>query len=549
MEQKQPLLSILMPAIRPERWDSLFNSIVGSLESGTNFELILVSPNRLPEHLVGLVNIKYITDFGSPTRCFNIALEVAEGKYVTWGADDGTYLPGALKRVLERLESVNDEKQVIALTQMEDQHVYDKEFCRINKHAQLSSPHIKDDYVLFPTAVMHTKFMQEVGGLDCQFQGHAMAHIDFAIRAQTLGAKVEFEPHLCLKLTHMMGPSGDHGPIHYSQLQEDEPRFRQVYSVDNTERIHKLATPSFIQNWKEQEDVWHWRFKRGDNLRPQSDNPVNKYDITVFLGGIRPFLWENLYKSIAASLPRHSFQLIIAGYQPPTKEFSDKNYPNFKFIKDFGGPSRGAQLASIFAESELITLGADDATYRPGILSDAIDNFYKWEKESGKKDFVLGVKYGEGGNLMGDHYWTAWHHPPLQLIGIPRNAPMVLNTIMKRKFFEECGGYDCKTFSTCNWGGHDLYQKLITQYDIGFKFHPQHVMECTWSVEAAGVNNDHAPVAEADHYQYPKSDYVAFREKYIQFEPNAKSKNIKHSWKDAERVWSKRFSIEVKEGQ
>lgn len=546
MQQEKPLLSILMPAIRPERWDSLFQSIVGSLESGTNFELILVSPNRLPESLVGLVNIKYITDFGSPTRCFNIALEAAEGKYVTWGADDGTYLPGALKKVLLKLEEGNDEKQVIALTQVEDRHVYDKDFCRINKHDQLSSPHIKDHYVLFPTAVMHTKFMQDVGGLDCQFQGHAMAHIDFAIRAQELGAKVEFEPNLCLQLTHMMGPSGDHGPIHYSQIQEDEPRFKVVYSVDNTERIHKLATPSFISNWKQQEDVWHWRFQRST---PASKNVYsdNKYDITIFLGGIRPFLWENLYNSIVASTPRHTFQLIIAGHLPPTSQFMSKGYPNFKYIKDYGGPSRGAQLASVFAESTLVTLGADDATYRPGVLSDAIDNFYKWEQESGKKEFVLGVKYGEGGNMMGDHYWTAWYHSPLQLIGIPKNSPMVLNTIMRRKFFEECSGYDCETFSTCNWGGHDLYQKLFTQYDIGFKFHTEHILECTWSVEAAGVNNDHTPVYEADHYQLPSSDYKVFREKYIKYSPNDNCKNKKHSWKDAERVWSKRFQIDLKE--
>lgn len=541
----KPLLSILMPAIRPERWTSLFNSIVNSLESGNNFELILVSPNRLPETLEGLGNIKYVTDFGSPTRCFNIALEMAEGKYVTWGADDGTYLPGALKKVLEKLESANDEKLVIALTQMEDQHVYDKEFCRINKHAQLSSPHIKDDYVLFPTAVMRTKFMEEVGGLDCQFQGHAMAHIDFAIRAQTLGAKVEFEPNLCLKLTHMMGPSGDHGPIHYSQIQEDEPRFRQVYSVDNTERIHKLATPSFVSNWKEQEDVWHWRFKRGNNS-PQPSDPNNKYDITIFLGGIRPFLWENLYNSIAASLPRHSFQLIIAGYLPPTKEFSDKGYPNFKFIKDFGGPARGAQIAAQLAEGKLCHLGADDATYIPGVLSNAIDQYYQLEKETSSEyaGAIIGIKYGEGGNLMPDHYWRAWHHPPLQLAGIPMDSPMVLNSIMDTKKFIASGGYDCVTYGTCNWGGHDMYQKLIYRNKFNFKFHPFHAMECTWKLEGPGVHNDHGPIAAADDYTYTKSDYVKFTGKYnnnlITDSPISFG-----NWKESERIWSRRFSIEV----
>jgi hypothetical protein len=62
----------------------------------------------------------------------------------------------------------------------------------------------------------------------------------------------------------MMGPSGDHGPIHWSQLQEDEPLLKATYSVDNTDRINKLANRNNVSNWKEQEEVWHWRFQRGD---------------------------------------------------------------------------------------------------------------------------------------------------------------------------------------------------------------------------------------------------------------------------------------------
>jgi hypothetical protein len=261
---EKPLLSILMPAIRPERWDGLFRSIIESIESSSDFELILVSPKELPDSLANFANIKYITDFGSPTRCFNIALENAEGTYVTWGADDGAYVPGKLRKVINNLINSKDYKKIIALSQMEDTHVYNKDFCRINSHHQLTSPHIGDSFVLFPTAVMHTDFMRDVGGLDCRFQGHAMAHIDFAIRAQTLGAKVEFEPDICLKLTHMMGPSGDHGPIHWSQLQEDEPLFKATYSVDNTDRINKLANRKNVSNWKEQEEVWHWRFQKGE---------------------------------------------------------------------------------------------------------------------------------------------------------------------------------------------------------------------------------------------------------------------------------------------
>lgn len=254
-----------MPAIRPDRWENLYKSIALSLESVDDFELIIVGPYLLPKSIEGVANIKYISDLGSPSRCFNIAIEHAEGTYITWGADDGLYVEGKLRKVLNNLIKANNNKKVIALSQMEDRHVYDKEFCRINKHDQLRSPFINDSFVLFPTAVMTTSFMREIGGLDCRFQGHAMAHIDLAIRAQTLGANVEFEPEICLKLSHMMGTSGDHAPIHHSQLQEDEPLFRATYSTDNTARIKAMLGPSNISNWKNQEEVWHWRFQKVNN--------------------------------------------------------------------------------------------------------------------------------------------------------------------------------------------------------------------------------------------------------------------------------------------
>jgi len=272
-----------------------------------------------------------------------------------------------------------------------------------------------------------------------------------------------------------------------------------------------------------------------------------KTDLTIFLGGIRPFLWESLYNSLIESCGKYKFQLVICGPSKPPNSLLAR--ANFKFIKDFGGPSRGAQIAAQFAEGKLITLGADDATYRPKVLERAIDNFYSLEEKNPGKDVVLGIKYGEGGNLMGDHYWTAWYHPPLQLNGIPRSSPMVLNSIMRPELFEKCGGYDCKVFSTCNWGGHDLYQRLVNKYNVVFDFHPEHAMECTWKLEDAGTYNDHGPVAEADDYRYPNSDYRAFSEKYSKKDPNQNcletDKNL--SWTDAERFWSKRFKEIVQE--
>ena len=272
----------------------------------------------------------------------------------------------------------------------------------------------------------------------------------------------------------------------------------------------------------------------------------SKFDIGVFLGGIRPQLWMGLYESLKKSCDRHTFQLVVAGpYSPPVEMLS---FSNFKFIKDWGGPARGAQLAVSFVESYIATLGADDALYRPGVLSNAIDH-YNSLKETKLSDtvvdIVLGLKYGEGGNMMGDSYWKAWTHPPLQLQGIPKSAPMVLNSIANT-FKYQRSGYDLRNFSTCNWGGHDMYHRWLykpptLETQSYFEFHPEHVMECTWKLDAAGVNNDHQPIAEADDYRIPTSDYKTFHMMY-QGKLEGKKNEIS-DWRHGERIWSKRFKV------
>ena len=67
-----PELSIILPSIRPERLQKVYDSILKS--TSAEFELIIISPYPLPESLEKYKNIKYVRDFGNPTRCHNIGL-------------------------------------------------------------------------------------------------------------------------------------------------------------------------------------------------------------------------------------------------------------------------------------------------------------------------------------------------------------------------------------------------------------------------------------------------------------------------------------------
>jgi len=256
----KPKLSVLLPAIRPNRWDTVYRSIVAGLRS-EDFELILVTPYNLPSPLEKYKNIKLVIDYGSPVRCFNIALELAEGKYCTWGADDGTWLPGSLDDCIKQLDRNSDIKTIMALPQMESQRYYAPDSCKINNIPEISSPLIPDSFVFLPTAIFHTKYLAELGGLDCSYNGHAMAHIDVSIRAQHDGAKVSWYRNVGIHLTHMPGTSGDHAPMHFSQINEDEPLYRSRYK--NPE--YKIVTKLPLNNWKQSPNIWHHRFLENNN--------------------------------------------------------------------------------------------------------------------------------------------------------------------------------------------------------------------------------------------------------------------------------------------
>jgi len=248
-------LSILMPAIRPERWVDLYKSILSSTKR--KFEIILVSPYALPKELEKGSNIKYVKDFGSPNRCFNIALMLAEGKYCTWGADDGLYQPGVLDKAINILEETDGEKTIISMATIEAARHYSEEFCFINKHDEIKSPFIPDDYRLLALGMIRTNYFKKLGGVNCMFEAHAMGHLDLSIRAQNDGADFIFLKDIAMKLTHMPGTSGDHAPMHYAQVEHDEDLYRKLYRDKDYKPVNCLN----IWEWKESPAVWTRRFK------------------------------------------------------------------------------------------------------------------------------------------------------------------------------------------------------------------------------------------------------------------------------------------------
>ena len=134
-------LTVLVPAIRKERWVDMYNSIKSSTKR--NFELIIVGPYSLPEELQRMVNVKYIKDYGNPVRASQIGSLIAEGKYIFWASDDGTFQPGALDKAIDCLESQENKsiKDVVISNYKEAGAAQPDDVLRLNV-AYPRSPHI-----------------------------------------------------------------------------------------------------------------------------------------------------------------------------------------------------------------------------------------------------------------------------------------------------------------------------------------------------------------------------------------------------------------------
>lgn len=251
-------LSIICPGIRTKNWLRLYNSIKESFSGA--WEIIFVGPYPLPPELMKFENIKYQEDWGSPIRCQQIGLTLAEGEYINWAADDGIFLPGALDIGFKKLEGY-DYRAVVMGKYYEgnndgDMPMQETKYYVLSNHDASRSPYIPKEYLMLNVGLVSTKLLIEVGGWDCQFEVCPMAYNDLAIRLQRYGCPFIVQDEMMFRCSHLPGHAGDHGPIHDGQIYHDQPLFLYIYDdPESTMRIH-----IDLDNWKLSPSRWTRRF-------------------------------------------------------------------------------------------------------------------------------------------------------------------------------------------------------------------------------------------------------------------------------------------------
>ena len=100
-----PLLSVIMPAIRTERWIGMYESIQKSLLSD-DFELIIVTEMPIPDNIKDKPNVKFLYSERSPMQKQQEGLCIAEGEFVTIVSDDSIFLPETLDKTFKYINPI-----------------------------------------------------------------------------------------------------------------------------------------------------------------------------------------------------------------------------------------------------------------------------------------------------------------------------------------------------------------------------------------------------------------------------------------------------------
>lgn len=252
-------LSVLVPSIRPQNLQVLYDSIKGSFSG--EYEMIVIGPNGLPDSLKNVDNVKYIEDWGNPIRSQQIGLLKSKGEYIAWAADDGIWVEGALDIAFTKVQGEPYTTVVMGKyyegNTINNPAMQSDDYYYLGNHAASST--IPKHYLMLNVGIVSREILIEVGGWDAQmFEVCPCAYSDLAIRLQNNGCKFIIQNEVMFKCSHMPGTTGDHGPINDGQIDHDEPLFRYIYS--KPESVNRVKID--INNWEKAAKKWSRRFGR-----------------------------------------------------------------------------------------------------------------------------------------------------------------------------------------------------------------------------------------------------------------------------------------------
>ena len=253
-------LSLVIPSIRPTHWTSLVSDMALACQNN-EFEIIFVGPFLPPQELVDKSYVKYIKDFGCPSRCLQIGSMLAEGEYLAWCSDDCRIVPNTFDEAIALFDSKLSERDGMNMLYSEGsgytgtQHET-PEYWVARTHTDLQLEGVADGWKIAPIFMYKTKFFREMGGLDCSFEHVNQNTHDLAFAVQSRGGVIVNSPSRVFKFD-WQPEKPDYPPILAAFILNDRPLFDQKYRKTNAAAARYVP----YDNWKAQPAVWKRRFK------------------------------------------------------------------------------------------------------------------------------------------------------------------------------------------------------------------------------------------------------------------------------------------------
>lgn len=249
-------LSVIVPGIRPQFWETVYDQATKACQK-YSVEFIFSGPYPLSKTLQESLNVKYIKNFGSPSRAFHLGTRIADGRFISILADDcHVFSNNCIDRCLDLLLANNPDKDIVIQRYREGENFGAGEFpigyWYAYYHGDTKQPGIDPSWALTLTPMMSLQRYNELGGIDCLYCHTNMNFLDLGFRAARSGSNVFLSPVEVMNCNFEPNRTPENSAVINAYVNNDRDRFYKMYA-DN-------SRPMVVEeNWRECDPVWKRR--------------------------------------------------------------------------------------------------------------------------------------------------------------------------------------------------------------------------------------------------------------------------------------------------
>lgn len=251
-------LSLCIASIRTPNLLKLYESAKKSCTE-YSWEMIIVSPFDIPQELKDCYNVKFVRDYGCPTKVSQLSTTLASGEYFHFGVDDAIYLSKSLDNVIKLLEGKLKKDAVVTryyegsgfLDNPDTAKAFPDSYWFANHH--LSVPGWLPHWKIAPQFAMRLDYYKELGGFDCDYSCCSFSTWDLCGRIQKDSGVFHISTDHVM-LANNFGEIGlDHAPVYHAHGPDHERFIKMSSEQPNRIKID-------FDNWKQSPVVWERRF-------------------------------------------------------------------------------------------------------------------------------------------------------------------------------------------------------------------------------------------------------------------------------------------------